>query len=341
MKNGRSLSDILVTGGLGFIGSNFIRFVLNSTDTAPNIVNLDSVSYGSNPQNLSDIATSAGYRFVRGDTTDKDLVQTLLNEAELVVHFAAETHVDRSISAPESFLHSNVLGTFSLLEACRKSNVKRFVHISTDEVYGSSSIDASFTEQDRLQPSSPYAASKAAADMFVQAYHKTYGLNTVTLRCTNNFGPYQFPEKFIPKSIINSLLGRSIPVYGSGKQVRDWIYVLDFCKAIKLAMEKGRSGTVYNVSAGNEIPNVEVANLIVRKLNRSDKLIHFVEDRPAHDFRYSLDSSRTREELGWKPDHAFRDALERTIDWYFENQSWWRPLITDEILSPSPWKEKW
>lgn len=333
------MSDILVTGGLGFIGSNFIRYIPNSTDTSPSIVNLDSVSYGANTQNLSDIDTSAGYRFVRGDTTDKDLVERLINEAELVVHFAAETHVDRSISAPESFLHSNVLGTFTLLEACRKGKVRRFVHISTDEVYGST--DASFTEEDRLQPSSPYAASKAAADLLVEAYHLTYGLDTVTLRCTNNFGFYQFPEKFIPKTIINTLLGRRIPIYGSGKQVRDWIYVLDFCKAVKLAMEKGKSGTIYNVSAGNEIPNIEVANLIVRRLNKPGELMHFVEDRPAHDFRYSLDSSRIRAELGWKPDYSFRDALERTIDWYSENQSWWRPLITEEILSPSPWKEKW
>jgi dTDP-glucose 4,6-dehydratase len=334
------MSAILVTGGLGFIGSNFIRCALKSS-LPPRIVNLDAVSYGAVPQNLSDLEGKPGYRFVKGDTADAELVNRLIKDVAVVVNFAAETHVDRSISDPAKFLHSNLLGTFTLLEAARRSNLRKFVHISTDEVYGPASDKASFREEDRLLASSPYAASKAAADIFVEAYHKTYGLNTVTLRCTNNFGPCQFPEKFIPKTIISALQGRSIPLYGSGMQIRDWIYVLDFCKAIQLASEKGRPGAIYNVSAGNELPNLEVAKLILTTLGRPLSLIQFVEDRPGHDFRYSLDSTLIGEQLGWKPDHTFPEALKETVHWYTDNESWWKPLINEKILSPTPWKEKW
>jgi dTDP-glucose 4,6-dehydratase len=331
---------MLVTGGLGFIGSNFIRYV-SQTPQVQEIVNLDSVSYGSVRQNLSDLDSMPGYRFVKGDVADGRLVEGLVRDSELVVHFAAETHVDRSISNPEAFLHSNVLGTFTLLEAARKSDIRKFVHISTDEVYGPALGNASFSENDRLLSSSPYAASKAAADMFVEAYHKTYGLNTVTLRCTNNFGPRQFPEKFIPKTIISALQGRTIPLYGNGMQIRDWIYVLDFCNSIKLAIEKGAPGAIYNVSAGNEITNIEVAKRILTTLGKPTSIIQLVEDRPGHDFRYSLDSTLIREQLGWKPDRTFQQALEETVQWYTNNESWWEPLINERTLSPNPWKEKW
>jgi dTDP-glucose 4,6-dehydratase len=334
------LGEVLVTGGLGFIGSNFIHHAAKSWQQKQ-IVNLDSISYGAVQHNLSDLESSPAYRFVKGDITNSEIVAELLKDCELVVHFAAETHVDRSISSPEAFLHSNVLGTFTLLEAARKSNLTRFIHISTDEVYGSAPGHTSFSESDRLLASSPYAASKAAADMFVEAYHKTYGLNTVTLRCTNNFGPRQFPEKFIPKTIISALQARTVPVYGKGAQVRDWIYVLDFCKAINLATEKGRSGAVYNVSAGNEVPNLDVAKEILTALGKPLSLIQFVEDRPGHDFRYSLDSSKIRNELGWKPELSFHDALDETVRWYVKNESWWRPLISDKLLSATPWREKW
>ena len=227
-----------------------------------------------------------------------------------------------------------------MLEAARRSKVEKFVHISTDEVYGSITA-GSFREVDRMQPSSPYSASKAASDVFVEAYFRTYGLPTVTMRCTNNFGPRQFPEKFIPKAIINALLGRRIPVYGSGMQVRDWIYVLDFCKAIALAVEKGAAGTIYNVSAGNELQNIEIVKHILRGLGKPDDLLQFVEDRPGHDFRYSLDSSRIRNQLGWKPENTLEGALGETIRWYTENESWWKPLLTEKVLSMTPWKEKW
>jgi dTDP-glucose 4,6-dehydratase len=334
-----SAPKILVTGGLGFIGSNFIRQVHEKSKFS-SIVNLDAVSYGAVRRNLDDIEGDPSYEFVEGSTTDRRLVEKLLADVDIVVHFAAETHVDRSIANPESFLHSNVVGTFTLLEAARRSGVKKFVHISTDEVYGSAS-GASFRESDRLQTSSPYSASKAAADMFVEACNKTYGMFTAILRCTNNFGPHQLVEKFIPKTIVCALLGKRISIYGSGMQVRDWIYVRDFCEAVDLAIEKGESGSIYNVSAGNELPNLELAKLILELLQRPIDLIQFVKDRPGHDFRYSLDSSRIRSELGWKPRHDFRESLRDTVRWYVDNETWWRPLINERILSPTPWEHKW
>lgn len=334
------MDRLLVTGGLGFIGSNFIRFVLEKRNFAA-VVNVDSISYGAVRQNLSDLAHLEGYHFVKGDIADKRLVAKFMQTADVVINFAAETHVDRSISNPGSFLGSNVHGTFTLLETARRSNITKFIHISTDEVYGSASSNSTFKETDRLQTSSPYSASKAAADMFVESYHKTYGLPTVTLRCTNNFGPRQFPEKFIPKAIISALLRRKIPLYGDGMQVRDWVYVLDFCRAIELAIQKGETGTVYNVSAGNELPNLEIARRVLKILRKPPDLIQFVEDRPGHDFRYSLDSTRIRDRLGWQPEHNFSEALEETVAWYVNHESWWKPLLSRKILSPTPWKEKW
>jgi dTDP-glucose 4,6-dehydratase len=304
-------------------------------------VNIDCLSYGAVKQNLVNLERDARYRLVKGDITDRKLVEKLMRDVEVVVNFAAETHVDRSISDPRRFFQSNVEGTFTLLEAARKADVGKFMHISTDEVYGSAQEGLSFKESDRLRPSSPYSASKAAADMFVEAYHKTYGLHTVTMRCTNNFGPRQFPEKFIPRIVISALLGRKIPIYGNGMQVRDWTYVEDFCKAIDLATEKGESGAIYNVSSGNELPNVSITKLILKVLQKPTELIQLVEDRPGHDFRYSLDSTGIRNQLGWAPQHDFGEALRRTVGWYVSNEWWWRPLLTEKMLSPTPWKENW
>jgi dTDP-glucose 4,6-dehydratase len=325
---------------MGFIGSNFIHHMLRTRNDIT-ITNLDRLSYGSNAASLKDIPNHENYRFQKGDVTDLNLVTKLTNDVDQVVNFAAETHVDRSISNPEIFLRNNVLGPVTLLEAARKVDLGKFVHVSTDEVFGSASAQGSFNEGARLEPGNPYAASKAAAEILVQGYHKTYGLPTVVLRCTNNFGAYQFPEKFIPKTIISALLGRKIPIYAGGKQVRDWMYVQDFCSAIEIAIEKAKPGTVYNVSAGNEITNIEVARLILEQLHKPNTILESVADRPGHDFRYSLDSSRIRSELGWKPTHNFLDALRGTVDWYTENESWWKPLISERILSRAPWTEKW
>lgn len=332
------LLKLLVTGGLGFIGSNFIHYACDHVDSV-SIVNIDCLSYGAVHKNLADLKRVSRYRFVKGNITNRKLVERSVREADVVVNFAAETHVDRSISVPRRFFRSNAEGTFTLLEAARRTKLSKFVHISTDEVYGPAPMDTSFRESDRLHTSSPYAASKAAADMFVEAYHKTYGLHTVTMRSTNNFGPHQFPEKFVPKTVISALLGRKIPIYGDGKQVRDWIYVQDFCKAIDLAITSGESGALYNVSAGNELPNMEVARLILQILRKPAALLEFVEDRPGHDFRYSLDSSKIRSQLGWSPEYNFIEALQRTVTWYVSNEWWWRPLLTERILSPTPWKE--
>jgi dTDP-glucose 4,6-dehydratase len=324
---------------MGFIGSNFIRFIQNRKENV-SVVNLDSMSYGSNSNNLRSINDSLTYHFVKGSTSDRRMIKELVGDIDVVVNFAAETHVDRSIVNPISFFESNAVGTLTLLDHVRKTGA-RFVQISTDEVYGQALNLERFTEENRLSPSSPYAASKAAADLTVEAFHKTYGLHTTILRCTNNFGPYQFPEKFIPKAIISAIIGRKISIYGDGMQVRDWTYVSDFCYAVELAIENGASGAIYNVSTGNEVVNQELAKRILARLNKPEALLEFVEDRPAHDVRYSLDSSKIRDELGWKPTKSFGDALNETIAWYVENEEWWRPLLSDRILSPTPWKEKW
>jgi dTDP-glucose 4,6-dehydratase len=324
---------------MGFIGSNFIR-LLHDLRQPFKIINLDVMSYGANPDNLATVGDMKDYRFVRGSTTDSNLVKQLLNGVDTIVNFAAETHVDRSIANPGAFFESNTMGTFTLLEGTRRVDA-RFVQISTDEVYGQALNGRHFTEGDRLSPSSPYAASKAAADLLVESFHETYGLYTTTLRCTNNFGPNQFPEKFIPKTIISSIIGRRAPIYGTGTQIRDWIYVQDFCEAVRLAIEKGASGAIYNVSTGNEISNLEVARRILERLSKAEASIEFVEDRPHHDVRYSLDSTRIRSELGWRPAHKFDDALNETIQWYVGNERWWKTLVSDRILSPTPWKETW
>jgi len=328
---------ILVAGGLGFIGTNFIRYLL-SEDPRVKIVNVDKMGFGSNPKNLEDLRNLANYKFVKGDISNPDIVDSLIKNVDAVVNFAAETHVDRSIKNPQSFVQSNILGTFTLLESIRKHNHSvNFVQISTDEVYGEIQR-GSFRELDRVNPSNPYSASKASADMLCLAYHRTYGLDVKITRCTNNFGPYQFPEKLIPKTIIRALKNLPVPIYGTGVNIRDWIYVIDHCEAVRLVLEKGRAGEIYNISSGNEISNIEVVRKILRYLGKDEDLISFVEDRPGHDLRYSLDSSKIRSELGWKPGHTFSSALKETVRWYVENEHWWKPLATAETLHLTPWK---
>jgi dTDP-glucose 4,6-dehydratase len=328
---------LLVTGGLGFIGSNFCRYMLTKHADIV-LINVDKVGIGANLQNLNDFENDERYTFVKGDICNPQLVKKVIHQVDSVVNIAAETHVDRSIADPYAFLQNNTLGAFTVLETVRKHNPKaRVVQVSTDEVYGQA-VEGSFTEKEPLAPSNPYSASKASADMFALSYHTTYGLNVSITRCTNNFGPYQLPEKLIPKTIIRALRDYPIPIYGSGKNVRDWIYVQDHCEAVEAVLNEGKAGEVYNVSAGNEISNIEIAKNILCLLKKPESLITFVEDRPGHDLRYSLDSTKTRSTLGWKPRLSFAEAFESTVKWYVENEHWWYPLATSATLHPTPWK---
>jgi dTDP-glucose 4,6-dehydratase len=331
---------LLVTGGLGFIGSNFIRFMLAEHKDC-NIINVDALRYGSNADNLCDLIGMDRYIYRQGDISDEAFICSLIEDVDGVVSFAAETHVDRSISSPGSFLHSNVLGVYSLLEALRRHNPKaRFVQISTDEVYGDALV-GSFTEESTIRPSSPYSASKAAGDVFVLAYARTYGLEAMITRCTNNYGPYQFPEKLIPKTILRARAGLKIPVYGTGLNVRDWIYVIDHCRAVEQVLLGGRKGEIYNISAAEEKTNLEVVKTILHIMGKDENLIEYVEDRPGHDLRYSLNSSKLRGELGWRPRQSFNDGMGETVNWYLQNESWWKPLMDDKVLHPTPWKLSW
>lgn len=328
---------ILVTGGLGFIGSNFCRYMLKRHPDC-DLINVDKIGIGANPSNLHDMENDKRYSFIKGDICNPQLLHKIIRDVDAVVNIAAETHVDRSIVDPYLFLQNNTVGTFTILEALRKYNKKaRLVHVSTDEVYGQVLV-GSFTENTPANPSNPYSASKAAADMFVLAYYKTYGLNASITRCANNFGPYQLPEKLIPKTIIRVLRNLHVPIYGSGTNIRDWIYVEDHCEAIDAVLREGEAGEVYNVSAGNEIPNIEIAKRILALLDKPETLITFVEDRPGHDVRYSLDSTKTRSKLRWQPKFSFKQSLESTVQWYVENERWWAPLATEAILHPTPWK---
>jgi dTDP-glucose 4,6-dehydratase len=335
----KPLTRLLVTGGMGFIGSNYIQHLM-TTRPGVHVVNIDKLSYGSNPANLKNLERHSNYRFVKGDICDADLVDQAAADVEVVVNFAAETHVDRSISNPGSFLESNTKGVLTLLELCRRRDLK-FLQISTDEVYGSADDGRAFTEVDALNPSSPYSASKAAAEMLVKAYRKTYGLVTLITRCTNNFGPFQFPEKFIPKTVILASQNRRVPIYGSGRQVRDWVHVQDHCEAVDEVLERGRSGEVYNIGGGNQVENEHVVKQILKLLGKPEELIDHVEDRPGHDVRYWLDTSKMRDALGWKPKRPFEDGLLETVTWYVENEAWWRPLLNERVLSSAPWKSKW
>lgn len=329
---------LLVCGGMGFIGSNFIRQVLEKGDCSI-VTNLDALKYGSNPANLAGIEDER-YDFVKGDICDYSLVSELIKDSDAVINFAAETHVDRSISAPEAFLQSNVVGVFTILEALRKENFDaRMIQISTDEVYGDIS-EGSFRETDAIRPSSPYSASKAAADAFVLGYARTYGLDASITRCTNNYGAYQFPEKLIPKAIIRLAKSLKVPIYGSGTNVRDWIYVSDHCRAVEVVLKKGEPGEVYNVSADEEKTNREVAGEILEIMGKDESCLEQVEDRPGHDLRYSLNSSKIRG-LGWKPEKSFEEGLRDTVGWYLKNEEWWRPLADERTLHPAPWKLAW
>ena len=327
---------VLVTGGLGFIGSNFCRHLL-SENPDDELINVDKIGIGANPANLHDIENDKRYTFIKGDICNPQLMNRLIHQVDAIVNIAAETHVDRSIADPYVFLQNNTLGTFTILEAIRKHNHKaKLLQVSTDEVYGEA-LEGSFTENTPPKPSNPYSASKAAADMFALSYHKTFGLDVSITRCTNNFGPYQLPEKLIPKTIIRALRDLPIPIYGSGQNIRDWIYVQDHCEAIATVLKKGNAGEIYNVSAGNEIPNVEIAKKIVGLLHKPENLITFVEDRPGHDTRYSLDSSKISSTLGWQAKCSFEKSLESTVQWYLNNEHWWTPFATEVILHPTPW----
>jgi dTDP-glucose 4,6-dehydratase len=331
---------IVVTGGLGFIGSNFIRLMLHKYPDIT-IVNLDKLAIGSNPENLRGAENGRRCRLVKGDIADERLVQKTIGGADGIVNFAAESHVDRSISNPKSFVKTNVFGAYSILESMRKAASDiRLIHVGTDEEYGDLQ-EGSFKEEDRLAPSSPYAASKAAASVLIHAYRRTYGLDAIVTRCTNNFGPFQFPEKLIPKTIVRAKLGLKVPVYGNGKNVRDWIYVEDHCEAIDRALREGEAGEVYNISSGNELENSEVVSDVLKLLGKPSDLIEYVDDRPGHDLRYSLDSSKITSKLGWKPKHTFREGLAKTVDWYTKNERWWRPLADERVLHATPWKLRW
>jgi dTDP-glucose 4,6-dehydratase len=323
---------VLVTGGAGFIGSNFIRYLLQARGDVE-VVNFDKLTYAANPESLADISATSRYSFVYGDIADPSAVSRVFQSGlDAVINFAAETHVDRSIEDPSPFLQTNILGTQCLLEAARKTRLPRFLHISTDEVYGSAPAGRSFTEEAHLDPRSPYAASKAAADHLVSAYANTYGVSTVILRCTNNYGPYQFPEKLIPLMIANAREDKSLPIYGDGLQERDWLFVEDYCSAIALALEHAKPGAIYNVSADAPQPNLKTVQTILKFLDKPESLVNYVQDRPGHDRRYALDSSKLRKELGWKPKVSFEEGIRRTIEWYQSNTVWLDHARSGEYL---------
>ncbi|MBQ8960081.1 MAG: dTDP-glucose 4,6-dehydratase [Ruminococcus sp.] len=325
---------ILVTGGAGFIGSNFI-FYMRKAHPDCRIVCIDKLTYAGDLSTLAPVMEDPDFRFVRADICDRAAVYSLFEEEEpeIVVNFAAESHVDRSIEDPEIFLRTNILGTQVLLDACRKFGTERFHQVSTDEVYGDLPLDRPelfFTEETPLSPSSPYSSSKASADLLVQAYYRTYGLPVSISRCSNNYGPYQFPEKLIPLMIANALSGKSLPVYGQGLNVRDWLYVEDHCRAIGLIVTKGRPGEVYNVGGHNEMRNIDIVKLICQELGKPESLIVHVEDRKGHDLRYAIDPAKISRELGWLPETKFQDGLKKTIRWYLDNRSWWERIVSGE-----------
>jgi dTDP-glucose 4,6-dehydratase len=319
---------LLVTGGCGFIGSNFIRHLL-AAHPDDSVVNLDKLTYAGNPANLADVEGDPRYRFVHGDICDATLVRDAAKDADAVINFAAESHVDRSLMEPDAFLKTDVFGVFTLLEAVRELKIRRLLHVSTDEVYGSVERGSS-RESDPLRPSNPYSASKAGGDLLALAYWHTHKVPVVITRSSNNFGPYQYPEKMIPLFVTNALEDQPLPLYGDGKNVRDWLYVLDNCTAIDLVLRKGGDGEVYNIGGGHEVENVVLTRQILRLTRRPETLIQPVKDRPGHDRRYSLDSKKVQQ-LGWKPRHAFGAALEATVAWYREHEAWWRPLKSGEF----------
>lgn len=316
---------LIVTGGAGFIGTNFIKYMVKKYPHY-SILNIDRLTYSGNKNSLKDLENNSNYQFIHADIVDFEKISEIIKEGDIVVNFAAESHVDNSIRDPQIFIKTNVLGTHSILEAARKNKASLFLQISTDEVYGSLSFDQkSSTETDILAPSSPYSASKAAAELIVLSNHKTFKQPVIITRSSNNFGPYQFPEKVIPLFITNLIDNKKVPLYGSGKNVRDWIYVLDNCEALDFVIHHGKIGEIYNIGGGNEIPNLELTHSILKNMDKGESSIEYVQDRLGHDLRYSLDCSKIHS-LGWKPSSNFEDNLKKTIDWYRENESWWRPL---------------
>lgn len=339
--------NILVTGGAGFIGANFVKHMLSNYDY--NIINLDALTYAGNINNLKDIEHYDNYHFIKGDICDRELIDEIFEKHSIdtVINFAAESHVDRSIEEPEIFLKSNIIGTQVLLDTSvkhwkEKPNDKysrdfktgvKYIQVSTDEVYGDLGAEGLFTEHTPLAPNSPYSASKASADLIVRAYHETYGLPVNTTRCSNNYGPYQFPEKLIPLMINNALNGKKLPIYGDGKQVRDWLHVEDHCEAIDTVLHKGKIGEVYNIGGNNEKENIEIVNLIINELNKSTELIEYVTDRLGHDRRYAIDNTKITTELGWSPKYTFEQGIAMTIKWYLENTEWMNDIVSGDYLT--------
>jgi len=324
----------LVTGGAGFIGSNFVFYMLDKYPQ-DQIVCLDKLTYAGNLETLESVMENPRFTFVKGDIADRGAVYALFEKEhpDVVINFAAESHVDRSVVDPGIFLQTNILGTGVLMDACRKYGIQRYHQVSTDEVYGDLPLDRTdlfFTEQTPIHTSSPYSASKASADLLVQAYHRTFGLPVSISRCSNNYGPYHFPEKLIPLMIANALNDKPLPVYGTGENVRDWLYVTDHCAAIDLIVRKGRVGEVYNIGGHNERTNLQVVKTILKALDKPESLIHFVTDRPGHDMRYAIDPTKIHEELGWLPTTPFDEGIQKTIRWYLENKSWWEHIISGD-----------
>ena len=321
---------ILVTGGAGFIGSNFIHYVMENY-AEDSIINLDKLTYAGNPENLKKYENSSRYTFVKGDIAEPEEVRKAMAEKpDAIVNFAAESHVDRSITNPGEFVRTNIMGTQVLLDSAREYNVSRFVHVSTDEVYGSLGDTGYFTEQTPLAPNSPYSASKAGSDLIVRSYFETYKMPVMITRCSNNYGPYQFPEKFVPLFITNGIDNKPVPLYGDGKNVRDWLHVEDHCRGIDLVLRKGSEGEVYNIGGNNERTNIEIAVMLMKMLGRPESLVKRVADRPGHDRRYAIDAGKIRAKLGWEPEYTFETGIQKTLDWYKANEQWWRTLKKEQ-----------
>ncbi len=321
---------LLVTGGAGFIGSCFVRHILNKYKDYK-VINLDALTYAGNIENLDDVKNNSNYTFVHGNICDKKLVRELVNEVDAVINFAAESHVDRSITGPEIFIETNVQGTLNLLQASKEANIQRFLQVSTDEVYGTLGKDGYFYETTPLAPNSPYSASKAGADLLVRAYFETYKMPVLNTRCSNNYGPYQYPEKLIPFFISKLLINEKVPVYGDGLNVRDWLYVYDHCSAIDVVLHKGRVGEVYNIGGHNEKTNLEITKIILDAMGKDESSIEYVQDRLGHDRRYAIDNHKIQTELGWQPSLTFEEGIKLTIDWYLKNQDWIKSIEAKKL----------
>ncbi len=325
------MKNILVTGGAGFIGSNFVHYMLNKHSNYK-IINFDSLTYAGNLENLSAIEKNPNYTFIKEDIGNKEQVMKVFREHSIdtVVHFAAESHVDRSITGPAVFVQTNIVGTQVLLDVSREIGIERFLHVSTDEVYGSLGATGYFTEETSLHPNSPYSASKASSDMLVLAYQHTFGFPGVVTRCSNNYGPYQFPEKLIPLLIANALNDKSIPVYGDGSNIRDWLYVEDHCSALDVVLHHGKIGDVYNIGGNNEWKNIDIVKLVLKEIDKPESLITYVKDRPGHDKRYAIDAAKIKNELGWVPSYQFENGIKKTVQWYLQNKQWWERIISGQ-----------